>query len=269
MLLLLLLLMKVNLPISFHPFISPCHNKRIINSEQNRAVKSRNGMSSGSGIKLAPISGSLVPSTHKTHSKHPDSMQTVLPPSALSTSPGPLLSPDEGIHGSDKYSVDSGIVSVNNSLPTTPSPSSSARNSFSSTNKLPCIGTSPITLQFPSTTVRPQSQTSTLTRDDNRKSISLSAKRRQQFRQMEEGRRSVDEPECMMKTPNTTNTSIILKDKVPLDIATRATKESSNANIVKRDTDYTNTSQKGAYSFSVEFGIAPRICNMSYSKQIQ
>ena len=85
---------------------------------------------------------------------------------------------------------------------------------------------------------------------------------------MEEGRRSVDEPECMMKTPNTTNTSIILKDKVPLDIATRATKESSNANIVKRDTDYTNTSQKGAYSFSVEFGIAPRICNMSYSKQI-
>ena len=216
-------------------------------------------MSSGSGIKLAPISGSLVPSTHKTHSKHSDSIQSVLPPSALSTSPGPLLSPDEAIHGSDKYSVDSGIVSVNNSLPTTPSPSSSARNSFSSTNKLPCIGTSPITLQFPSTTTQPQSQTSTVTRDDNRKSISLSAKRRQQFRQMEEGRKSVDEPECIMKNPNTTNTSIILKDKVPLDIVNRATKESSNANIVKRHIDSTNTSQKGAYFTLMEFGITHMI----------
>ena len=216
-------------------------------------------MSSGSGIKLAPISGSLVPSTNKTHSKHSDSMQMMLPSSALSTSPGPLLSPDEAIHGSDKYSVDSGIVSVNNSLPTTPSPSSSARNSFSSTNKLPCIGTSPITLQFPSTTAQPQSQTSTVTRDDNRKSISLSAKRRQQFRQREEGRRSVDEPEYIMKNLNTTNTSIILKDKVPPAIVARATKESSNANIVKRNTDSTDKSQKGAYFTFMEVCIAPRI----------
>ena len=64
---------------------------------------------------------------------------------------------------------------------------------------------------------------------------------------MEEGRRSVDEPEYIMKNPNTTNTSIILKDKVPPAIVARATKESSNANIVKRNTDSASASQKGAY----------------------
>ena len=76
---------------------------------------------------------------------------------------------------------------------------------------------------------------------------------------MDEGRKSVDEPECMMKNPNTTNTSIILKDKVPPAIVARATTEPSNSNIVRRNTDSTNTSQKGAYFTFMEFGITHMI----------
>ena len=66
------------------------------------------------------------------------------------------------------------------------------------------------------------------------------------------------------KNPTTTNTSIILKDKVPPAIVARATKESSNVNIVKRNADSTDTSQKGAYFTFIKVCIAPRIFNMSY-----
>ena len=167
-------------------------------------------------------------------------MHMMLSPSSMNTNHGSLLTPEEFIPGSDKNSVDSGIVSVNNSLPTTPSPSSSssANNSFSSNTKLPCIGATPITLQFPSPCTPSQHHTPLSNREETKKSLSLSAKKRQQFRRMGDGEKFVEGPNAIIKPPNVANTTAS-KNQIVSGI------ENGNGNISRRNTIPSMVPQNG------------------------
>ena len=164
-------------------------------------------------------------------------MHMMLSPSTLNSNNGLLHTPEDFVLGSEKNSVDSGIVSVNNSLPTTPSPSSSssANNSFSSSTKLPCIGATPINLQFPSPCTTSQPQTSVGCREETKKSLSLSAKKRQQFRRMGEGNKFVEGSKANTKPSNMVNFATS-KDLSISGSTEYSNSENVNGSISRRNT---------------------------------
>ena len=225
------------------------HYKRMNPNGSSKMTGSGRASTSASfGIKLAPLSA-ILPSAPKPRSKSVDSTQMMMTPSSSITDSGLLLSPEELLQVNDKFSDDSGIVSVNSSFPTTPSPpsSASANHCFSSSNKLPYIGSSTISLQYPPPSSSSQSLLSTTRKDAPKNPPSTSAKKRQQFRQLGERKKLVEAPGSAVHRSNDFSSSALSKEILSPTLMSGANTESMHNNMTRRNTVPAMLAENGTY----------------------